>query len=58
MGPPARSAERIEEIISLGVERLWLGTPLTRSELGEESYQMSVDEVLRPLRRALGQRGA
>jgi len=52
VGPPARCAERIEEIIALGVERLWLGTPLTRGPPGEDSYRMSVEEVLPAVRRA------
>jgi 5,10-methylenetetrahydromethanopterin reductase len=51
VGPPSRCAERLEEIIGLGVERLWLGTALARSELGAESYQMSVEEVLPAVRK-------
>jgi len=54
VGPPARCAERIAEIVSLGVERLWLGTALTRSALGEESYEMSVREVLPAVRKSFG----
>jgi 5,10-methylenetetrahydromethanopterin reductase len=51
VGPPSRCAERLEEIVGLGIERMWTGTALTRSELGAESYQMSVEEVLPAVRR-------
>jgi 5,10-methylenetetrahydromethanopterin reductase len=54
VGPPAHIAQRIAGIISLGVERLWLGTPLGRSALGDESYEMSVREVLPAVRKAIG----
>jgi 5,10-methylenetetrahydromethanopterin reductase len=54
-GPPARNAERLAQIIDLGIERLWLGTALARSPLGEESYRMSVEEVLPAVRRSISQ---
>jgi hypothetical protein len=54
VGPSARIAERIAGIVSLGVERLWLGTPRGRSALGDESYEMSVREVLPAVRKAVG----
>jgi 5,10-methylenetetrahydromethanopterin reductase len=51
VGPPARCVERIQEILSLGFERLWFGTPIYQGELGLESYQMAAGEVLPALRR-------
>jgi 5,10-methylenetetrahydromethanopterin reductase len=46
VGPPGRCVERIEEIVALGFDRLWLSTPMDQGDAGQESYATSVSEVL------------
>jgi len=46
VGPPGRCVERIEEIVALGFDRLWLSTPMDQGDAGQESYATSISEVL------------
>jgi len=52
VGPPERCIERVQEIVALGFDRLWLSTPMDMGRTGEESYAMSISEVLPRLRAA------
>ncbi|MGE0388291.1 MAG: LLM class flavin-dependent oxidoreductase [Gammaproteobacteria bacterium] len=50
VGRPERCLERLAAIVALGYDRLWLTTPLDQGASGEESYRMTVAEVIPALR--------
>jgi 5,10-methylenetetrahydromethanopterin reductase len=52
VGPPDRCLERLEGIRDMGYDRMWLTTPMGQGDLGDESYQLSVAEVVPRLRSA------
>ena len=53
VGDPARCADRLQEIIELGVERLNLWTPVSTEGEPGESYRMAAERVLPAVKAAL-----